>query len=107
MKQTEVLGLAVHFFNFLGHFASENKSNMLSFALQTLLATAVTYELGWIFYCRYFHPLRFIPGPFLASFSRLWIILMTARGDMEKTERALHKKHGEPSLPDIDDVVLI
>ncbi|KAG4425991.1 hypothetical protein IFR04_000935 [Cadophora malorum] len=67
---------------------------MLSIVLQSLLATAITYELGWILYCSYFHPLRSIPGPFLASFSRVWIVSMTARGDMEKTERALHKKHG-------------
>ena len=93
-------------FNLFGHSASEYKSNMLSIVLQSLLATAITYELGWILYCSYFHPLRSIPGPFLASFSRVWIVSMTARGDMEKTERALHKKHGEPSLPAFDDVVL-
>ncbi|PVH72677.1 cytochrome P450 [Cadophora sp. DSE1049] len=66
---------------------------MLWLLLRTVFAAAITYELGWILYCRYFHPLRSIPGPFLASFSRVWIVFMTARGDMEKTERALHKKH--------------
>ncbi|KAH7409032.1 cytochrome P450 oxidoreductase [Cadophora sp. MPI-SDFR-AT-0126] len=66
---------------------------MLLLFLRTILAAGVTYELGWILYCRYFHPLRSIPGPFLASFSRTWIVFMTASGSMEKTERALHKKH--------------
>ncbi|KAL8994648.1 MAG: hypothetical protein Q9188_007009 [Gyalolechia gomerana] len=32
--------------------------------------------------------------PFLASISRIWIILKTMEGDMEHTQRALHKKHG-------------
>ena len=58
-------------------------------------ATAVSgYLLGWVIYCRYFHPLCAIPGPFLASVSRAWIAFHTARGNMEFAQRALHKKHG-------------
>ncbi len=67
-------------------------ANLLS--LQTAVAAVVTYLLGWIIYCRFFHPLRTIPGPFLASVSRIWVVFKTWRGDMEHTQRALHAKHG-------------
>lgn len=64
----------------------------------SLIQTAVTavsiYLVGWIVYCHFFHPLRSIPGPFLASISRAWVVFKTMRGDMEHTQRALHKKHG-------------
>ncbi|KAH7306139.1 cytochrome P450 [Rhexocercosporidium sp. MPI-PUGE-AT-0058] len=67
---------------------------MIMATLRLAVAFMTTYELGWITYRRYFHPLRSVPGPFLASVTRLWIVFVTARGDMEKTQRALHKKHG-------------
>ncbi|MCJ1474776.1 hypothetical protein MMC13_003436 [Lambiella insularis] len=62
--------------------------------IQTVITVVSTYLVGWVIYCRYFHPLRSIPGPFLASFSRVWIVFKTAVGDMEHTQRRLHKKHG-------------
>jgi hypothetical protein len=62
--------------------------------IQTAVATFSIYLFGWIIYCRYFHPLHSIPGPFLASISRAWIVFKTMTGDMEHTQRALHKKHG-------------
>ncbi|EPE33442.1 Cytochrome P450 [Glarea lozoyensis ATCC 20868] len=52
-------------------------------------------EISWIIYCRYFHPLRSVPGPFLASISRSWIVFNTASGRMEHTQRRLHKKYGQ------------
>ncbi|KAL2840339.1 cytochrome P450 [Aspergillus pseudodeflectus] len=58
------------------------------------LAVLVFYELGWIIYCRFFHPLRSIPGPLLASVSRLWIVRQAATGHLEQTQRALHCKYG-------------
>ena len=60
----------------------------------TAVVAAIIYLLGWIIYCRLFHPLRAIPGPFLASISRTWVVFKTWRGDMEHTQRALHAKHG-------------
>lgn len=64
----------------------------------SLMQTAVTalclYFIGWIVYCRLLHPLRSIPGPFFASISRAWIVFSTAKGDMELTQRALHRKYG-------------
>lgn len=65
----------------------------LSLIQITVLAVFI-YLVSWIIYCRCFHPLRSIPGPFLASISRAWIVFKTAHGDMERTQRTLHKKHG-------------
>ena len=33
----------------------------------------ITVAFSYILYQRYFHPLAFIPGPFWASLSRLWM----------------------------------
>jgi hypothetical protein len=63
-------------------------------SISTAIFAVVIYSVSWIIYCRYFHPLRSIPGPFLASISRGWVVLKTATGDMEHTQRALHNKHG-------------
>ncbi|KAK1842043.1 cytochrome p450 pisatin [Colletotrichum chrysophilum] len=39
-------------------------------------------------------PLRHIPGPFLARFTRLWLFRQYYRADYEKTDRRLHEKYG-------------
>ncbi|KAF4929590.1 Pisatin demethylase [Colletotrichum viniferum] len=39
-------------------------------------------------------PLRHIPGPFLARFTRLWLFRQYCRADYEKTDRTLHEKYG-------------
>ena len=52
------------------------------------------YEILWIIYCRFFHPLSDIPGPLLASFSRLWMGFSVIGGRAEYTQRELHKKYG-------------
>lgn len=57
-------------------------------------AALVGYWVAWIIYSRTLHPLSHIPGPFGASVSRFWIMWRTARGDMEHTQRSLHKKYG-------------
>lgn len=43
---------------------------------------------------RYFSSLSDIPGPFLASFSRLWHILHILRGDQSVRIYELHQKYG-------------
>ncbi|KAJ9608403.1 hypothetical protein H2200_007391 [Cladophialophora chaetospira] len=53
-------------------------------------------------------PLRTVPGPFLARFTKLWYLRNVWRGDFEKTNVALHKKHGSvvriaPNYYSIDD----
>ncbi|PQE12870.1 cytochrome P450 oxidoreductase protein [Rutstroemia sp. NJR-2017a BBW] len=39
-------------------------------------------------------PLRHIPGPFLARFTRLWYCLSIYRGSYERENLALHRKYG-------------
>lgn len=43
---------------------------------------------------RYWTPIRDIPGPFLASFSKLWQIYQLWKGHIEEELIHLHKKHG-------------
>lgn len=42
-----------------------------------------------------FHPYADIPGPFWAKVSRLWLATQVLRGDLEKKQRDLHRRHGE------------
>lgn len=39
-------------------------------------------------------PLRVVPGPFLARFTRLWYLVETIRGRGHETICRLHQKHG-------------
>lgn len=40
-------------------------------------------------------PLRDIPGPILAKFTRIWLLKQYAGGLFHKTNLELHKKYGE------------
>ena len=62
--------------------------------LGRVLVVFLLFEVGWILYCRFFHPLADVPGPFLASISRIWIARSVAGGRAEHTQRALHKRYG-------------
>ncbi|CEN61002.1 hypothetical protein ASPCAL07672 [Aspergillus calidoustus] len=60
------------------------------------LATALfgAYWVLWIAYARTFHPYARYPGPFLASISRLWIVMEIFQGRAHRTQAELHKKYG-------------
>lgn len=60
-----------------------------SLALVVLGACAVYSLVRHIF-----HPLREIPGPLLARFSRLWYLFAIYKGNFELTNIELHKKYG-------------
>ena len=54
-------------------------------------------------------PLRDIPGPFLARFTRFWYFIEVYKGSFEVSNIALHKKYGPivriaPHQYSIDDV---
>jgi hypothetical protein len=54
-------------------------------------------------------PLRSVPGPFLARFSRLWYFLEIYKGSFEETNIGLHRRYGPivriaPHEYSIDDV---
>ena len=56
-----------------------------------------------------FDPLREVPGPCLARFTRLWYFIEIYKGGFELTEIELHKKYGPivriaPHEYSIDDV---
>lgn len=61
------------------------------FAIATCLAFSTLYQF---IYYRFFHPLRCFPGPFFASFTRLWIAYHNVLGDECELELALHRKYG-------------
>lgn len=47
----------------------------------SVAAILVTYWVGWIIYARNFHPLSKVPGPWLASVSRIWYMRQIATGE--------------------------
>lgn len=47
---------------------------------------------------RYFSPISDIPGPFAASFTRLWHIQRMLKGDQNLELIRLHDKHGMSTL---------
>lgn len=80
-------------------------------ALSPLMTFVVTIGLVIIYTTvKYFlDPLRNIPGPFLARFTRLWYLNQIYKGHFEKTNIELHKKYGPivriaPREYSIDDV---
>lgn len=59
--------------------------------LAGLLAVAVLSLCVWR---RYFSPISDIPGPFSASFTRLWHIRRILKGDQNLELIRLHNEHG-------------
>ena len=51
--------------------------------------------LGWLAYTRLFHPLARVPGPFLASLTRLWYVRKVQHGSFDKLNRELHATYGK------------
>lgn len=65
----------------------------LSVSVAVLLSVSVKILYQFAYY-RYFHPLSIFPGPFLGSFTRLWIAYHNYRSTELELEYALHKKYG-------------
>ena len=55
-----------------------------------LLATT----LFWITYTRYLHSLARVPGPFIASITRLWYVRNVQEGSFDTINRQLHETYG-------------
>ena len=66
-----------------------------------LLPTAIV--LRFVYY-RYASPLRFYPGPLLASGSRAWKVWSTYSGKTETDHIHLHEKYGMSALPSLGPV---
>jgi hypothetical protein len=78
--------------------SSQGRTSLVGAAVELLAAywtilvpSAVVIR---VLYKRYGSPLRRYPGPFLASFSRLWKVLSTASGRTHLDFIALHDKYG-------------
>jgi hypothetical protein len=61
--------------------------------LYFLLAASLAL-LFQVIYNRFFHPLANIPGPFWASLTRIWWLLVAAGGNQHEVHVAIHKKYG-------------
>lgn len=63
--------------------------------LSSFVGLIFAWVLGSCLWYRYMSPISDIPGPFLASFSRLWLIQLLRRGEGARELADLHEKHGE------------
>jgi hypothetical protein len=81
----------------LSHPIIYDSTMLLNFSLPgawLLLALPVISLVAWIFYAITLHPLRKIPGPFLARVSYFWYMRRVWTEDVEKDQKRLHEKHG-------------
>ena len=54
----------------------------------------VLFLVKWAFDL-FLDPLRDVPGPFLARFTKLWLLRQYVKGDFQETNVELHEKFGE------------
>ncbi|KAH8705962.1 cytochrome P450 [Talaromyces proteolyticus] len=59
-----------------------------------LLGFMGVYWALWILFTVWLHPYSKYPGPFLASISRLWLVLEVFQGHAHITQKSLHEKLG-------------
>lgn len=79
------------------------------FSPTTVLFLPVLYTIYLVVVFYILDPLRSVPGPFLARFTRWWYFYAVWKGDFERTNVELHKKLGSvvriaPGEYSIDDV---
>lgn len=61
----------------------------------SIVGLLLAWFLGSCIWYRYLSPISDIPGPFLASFSRLWLIQSLLRGRSAIELSELHERYGE------------
>lgn len=61
---------------------------------QQVVVGVIVWFLSVIIYRRYLSPLSNIPGPFWASFSRLWHLHITIQGNQNEQLTKAHEKYG-------------
>jgi hypothetical protein len=62
---------------------------------QHILLTVLVCLIGRIVHRRYFSPLSSYPGPFLASFTRLWKVWSVYKGHAQEDCIRMHRKYGK------------
>lgn len=79
--------------------ATADSSVVVSISFSRILSSFVGLILAWFLgsciWYRYMSPISDIPGPFLASFSRLWLIQLLRRGRGARGLVEMHEKYGE------------
>lgn len=92
-----------HYLNLNEDFTSTNLAtdisrNILSFSVYEFLCSLAGLVFAWYagscLWYRYMSPISDVPGPFLASFSRLWLIQTLRRGRGARELAELHEKYG-------------
>ena len=61
---------------------------------QLIVMNITLLWLSIVVWHRYLSPLRRVPGPFVASFSRFWHIHHILKGDQDKEFLRIHEKYG-------------
>lgn len=68
---------------------------MLHFSLAAALFIApVAVVLALLCHSWVRHPLRRVPGPFLASFSRFWLLRQVYSGKLHLVDTEAHERYG-------------
>lgn len=79
--------------------ATADSSGAVSVSFSKILSSFVglicAWFLGSCLWYRYISPISDVPGPFLASLSRLWLIQLLRRGRGARELAELHEKYGE------------
>lgn len=70
--------------------SSLDRSAVVLWILGLLISLYTVYACYLVF----FSPLRHIPGPFVARFSRIWEFYRVIRGDLNWRTISLHEKYG-------------
>lgn len=65
----------------------------MSYTIFTAVALGL-WATGTCIYNACFHPLRSIPGPFFAKFSRWWLFTLEMRGNPHLDLLDLHREYG-------------
>lgn len=82
---------------------------LLSLPLGSILPLGASLYILFCLVLWFIDPLRSVPGPLLARFTRLWYLYKIYKGNFERTNINLHKKYGSvvriaPNEYSIDDV---
>jgi hypothetical protein len=83
--------------------------NLLSLSSASLVIIVLGILVSYVVVPALFDPLRDIPGPFLARFTRWWYFIEIYKGSFEVSDVEVHKKYGPivriaPREYSIDDV---
>lgn len=65
------------------------------FSFQVIVSALISAAVvSYLVHQRHFHPLAKVPGPYLASLTKLWLAYKTWQGQIHKVHLALHQKYG-------------